>query len=247
MLATSERSCPPKNKCREKTNTCWGEGTRTDPGHPGYNALGPARRVGPGRGQTPPEQQRAAARTGPAPEFPGRRTRLTASGVGARDPRTGTRSRGARGRPTRAPPGPRSRRPPRESAPGRGSAGAEARAGENRALPGLRAAPRRRFPGPARGVRPRRPLSPPRRGLRWPGRRSSGAAPPRGASLAGAGSGHALPRRGRRRSGARRGKGLPRAAGGRARTRAPPPEPLRYRSGDDDQGRVVAANLSEGH
>ncbi|XP_063572970.1 sterile alpha motif domain-containing protein 1-like [Pongo abelii] len=34
---------------------------------------------------------------------------------------------------------------------------------------------------------------------------------------------------------------------GRARTQAPPPEPLCYRSGDDDQGRVVAANLSRGH
>lgn len=68
-----------------------------------------------------------------------------------------------------------------------------------------RASPRCRFPGPARGVRPRRPPLP--------------AAPPE--------------------DGGR--------AGGRTRTRAPPPEPLRYRSGDDDQGRVVAANLSEGH
>lgn len=31
------------------------------------------------------------------------------------------------------------------------------------------------------------------------------------------------------------------------RTRAPPPEPLRYRSGDDVHGRVVAANLSRRH
>lgn len=43
-----------------------------------------------------------------------------------------------------------------------------------------------------------------------------------------------------------RREGLPEESG-RARTRAPPAEPLRYRSGDDDRGRVVAANLSRGH
>lgn len=45
----------------------------------------------------------------------------------------------------------------------------------------------------------------------------------------------------------RGGREGPPEESGRARTRAPPPEPLRYRSGDDDQGRVVAANLSKGH
>jgi hypothetical protein len=199
-----------------------GKARGPDPGHPGHNALGPGRRDGPGRGQTPPEQQRAAARTGTGDRVPGTAGSPNCErswGPGATRGHAKPRTRGG------DPPEPRwaHARAGRRGSPPRGG---EARAprprlGEDRALPGLRAAPRLAslsLPGP----RPRRPAqaapSPRRAADRAgrPGRWSSGAAPLRGASLAGAGSGHALPPRGRPRSGARRGKGLRRTAGGRA-------------------------------
>lgn len=92
---------------------------------------------------------------------------------------------------------------------------------------------------------PGRPSSAPRccpRGLP----RAPGPPRDRGASLAGRPA--PLPRsRPRAAVESRGGREGPPEESGRARTRAPPPEPLRYRSGDDDQGRVVAANLSKGH
>lgn len=113
-----------------------------------------------------------------------------------------------------------------------------------------RASPRCRFPGPARGVRPRRPPLPAAPRIAPAGRAAGAPEPPRcGGPRSRApapvtrsrpGDGREAERGAGRASGGRR-------AGGRTRTRAPPPEPLRYRSGDDDQGRVVAANLSEGH
>lgn len=84
-----------------------------------------ARRHGPGRGQTPPEQQRAAART--ALDFPGRRASPRVE-LGPRDPRASTRSWGARGATHPSLAGPAGARP-----------GARARGGPVR-LPGLRAA-----------------------------------------------------------------------------------------------------------
>lgn len=114
-----------------------------------------------------------------------------------------------------------------------------------------RASPRCRFPAPPAASGPGGPLSPPRRGPRRPagplelrsrpaagglarGRRLRSRAPAPGTAAERSAAREGPPEDGGR-------------AGGRTRTRAPPPEPLRYRSGDDDQGRVVAANLSEGH
>lgn len=123
------------------------------------------------------------------------------------------------------------------------------------ARPSARRAPARSSP-PA----PRRPgqaarSSAPRRCPRGPGRlRAPG--PPRGRAGAGGAplTGRPAPLTrprplGGRGAEGRAGRGPPEDSG-RLRTRAPPLEPLRYRSGgggDDDQGRVVAANLSGGH
>ncbi|XP_032741391.1 translation initiation factor IF-2-like [Rattus rattus] len=69
-----------------------------------------------------------------------------------------------------------------ESAQGRGSAGAEARAGENRALPGLRAAPRRRFRAPPAASGPGGPS--PRRAADCAGRAAGAPEPPAAGGLA---------------------------------------------------------------
>lgn len=119
-----------------------------------------------------------------------------------------------------------------------------------------RASARSSPPAPRRSGQAAR-SSAPRRCPRGPGRlRAPG--PPRGRAGAGGlplSRGARLPSPapaplGGRGAEERAGRGPP-ADSGRLRTRAPPLEPLRYRSGggggDDDQGRVVAANLSGGH
>lgn len=104
-----------------------------------------------------------------------------------------------------------------------------------------------------------------RRALRSPGgpERSSAPAPPRGRAAARAGraasSSRATPRRGASLAGRPAPLTRSRALGGhgadgreegapesgRTRTRAPPPEPLRYRSGDDDQDRGLLPTCRE--
>lgn len=160
-----------------------GEARGPDPGHPGHNALGPGRRDGPGRGQTPPEQQRAAARTGTGDRVPGTAGSPNCErswGPGATRGHAKPRTRGG------DPPEPRwaHARAGRRGSPPRGG---EARAprprlGEDRALPGLRAAPRLAslsLPGPARGVRPRRPPLPAAPRTAPAGRAAGAPEPPR--------------------------------------------------------------------
>lgn len=218
----------------------------------------------------PPRTPRAAR--GRRTDSGARETRGAAARPGPSGGRAGSPGR-ARRLPARAP----RRRP--EPAPGRGSRG-RGRAGPARekgrgtwrvtwaratargfrspaaARPSARRASARSSP-PA----PRRPgqaarSSAPRRCPRGPGRlRAPG--PPRGRAGAGGlplSRGARLPSPapaplGGRGAEERAGRRPP-ADSGRLRTRAPPLEPLRYRSGgggDDDQGRVVAANLSGGH
>lgn len=220
-----------------------GEGRgRTDPGHPGHNALPSCPTTRPGPRPNSSRTTKSGGANGA--RLPGT-ARLTASGVGASGPTGKHAELGSAGG---DPPEPRRARgsPPR--GPGQG---------KDPCVYLGSAPPSRRFPGPARGVRaqaaplPRRA----RRGPRGPGRWSSGAAPPRGASLAGrrlpsrvpAPRGTAAEPSATREEPPEDGRTDGRKAGGRAHARAPPPEPLRYRSGDDEQGRVVAANLSEGH
>lgn len=220
-----------------------GEGRgRTDPGHPGHNALPSCPTTRPGPRPNSSRTTKSGGANGA--RLPGT-VRLSASGVGALGP-TGEHAElgSAGGRPTRASSG------PREPAPGPGP-------GEDPRVYLGSAPPSRRFPGPARGVRAQAaPLpSRARREPRGPDRWSSGAAPLRGASLAGrrlpsrvpAPRGTAAEPSATREEPPEDGRTDGRKAGGRAHARAPPPEPLRYRSGDDEQGRVVAANLSEGH
>ncbi|XP_066208387.1 serine/arginine repetitive matrix protein 3-like [Saccopteryx leptura] len=204
--------------------------------------------------ETSQEQQRGAA---------------AAAGVPLRRPRSFS---GRTAGPPRAPR--RRRRRRREPAPGRGGRGRGARARLGKgwrhgALPGLgrwrgefalppgrvregsgpvaspaaRSAPR----PPPRGLRARPPLLgaaslPARTGPpRAPGPPRRGAPLLRGARLP---SPAPVPWAATQPSGGREG---PAEESGRARMQAPPPEPLRYRSGDGDYRRGVAANLSRRH
>lgn len=233
---------------KRKQTLAGGKGTRTELGHPGHNALEPARSDGRGCGQTTPRTTKSGGADWTRTRVPGTTGEPNCERSWGPGPGTHARARGTGARGGDPPEPHRARvRAGRRGSPPRGGEARAPRPGQGRTARYLDSAPRFacRFPGPARGVRPRRPLSPPRTAPAGPlelrsrpatgglarGRRLRSRAPASG-TAAERGAGRAS--RGRR-------------AGGRPRTRAPPPEPLRYRSGDDDQGRVVAANLSEGH